>query len=50
MKIGMKIILCINISGGMGMCIFLAGVACPPQLFKGFAHGVRNTHTYLACI
>ena len=33
-----------------GTCIFLANIARPPQLLKGFACAVRYTHMYLTCI
>ena len=63
MKIGMQIILprarsmatYASISQGeftrdLGTSVFLASVAHPFQLLKGFTCAVRYTHMYLACI
>ena len=53
MKIGMHVILYM-LTAWLQMDpylnVFLAGVARPPQLLKGFECAVRYTHMYLACI
>ena len=53
MKIGMQFILCMlagQFTKNSSTWFFLASVACPPQLLRGFAHAVRYTHVYLAYI
>ena len=37
------------LKGKLDTCVFLASVACPPQLLKGFAHAEKYNHMYLAC-
>ena len=65
MKIGMQIILCIlaawlqmhpclkgEFARDLGRCVFLASVARPPQLIKGFASAriFNNIHSTLTSV